>query len=263
MRYLAKSTVLELKLLMRDPVTMVFTLALPVIVLYVLGAVFGNTPNPEVYRGVGPMDFYLPAYIGLALASMAFIGLPVHLASYRERGILKRFRASDVPLWTVVGGQLLVTVIAGVVGSAILFGAAILSYDIAMPKQPALVGLAFLISAVSLGLVGVLLGAIMPNARAAQGAGVILWFVMMMLGGAGPPQEVLTETLRMIGRLTPLKHVVTLLQDPWFGFGWNATECLVVIGFGVVSGALAFLVLRYPNALRFTNRRFPKRAPAA
>ena len=90
MRYLLKSTALELKLLARDPVTVVFTLALPVIVLYVLGQVFGNTAKPNFYRGVGPMNFYVPAYLGLAVASMGLIGLPVHLAGYRERGILKR-----------------------------------------------------------------------------------------------------------------------------------------------------------------------------
>ena len=249
MRYLMKSSVLELKLLARDPVTVVFTLALPVIVLYVLGAVFGNTADPSVYRGVGPMDFYVPAYIGLALASMGFIGLPVHLAGYRERGILKRFRASDVPLWSVVGGQLVVTVVAGVVGSAILLGAAYVSYDVAMPKQVGYVVIAFFIGALSLGLVGMLLGAVMPNARAAQGAGVILWFVMMMLGGSGPPPEVLNETLRTVGRLTPLKHVVVLIQDPWLGWGWNETEMAIVLAFGLASGALAFAVLRYPNAL--------------
>ena len=260
MRYLARSTVLELKLLMRDPVTMVFTLALPVIVLYVLGAVFGNVPNPRVYRGVGPMDFYVPAYIGLALASMGFIGLPVHLAGYRERGILKRFRASDVPLWSVVGGQLAVTVVAGVAGSAILLAAAVVSYGVAMPRQPGFVVLAFFIGALSLGLVGVLLGSVMPNARAAQGAGVILWFVMMMLGGSGPPPEVLNETLRTVGRLTPLKHVVVMLQDPWLGWGWNAGEATIVVAFGLVSGLAAFAVLRYPNALSFLTRRFARRA---
>ena len=102
----------------------------------------------------------------------------------------------------------------------------------------------------------------MPNARAAQGAGVILWFVMMMLGGSGPPSEVLNETLRTIGRMTPLKHAVVLLQDPWLGWGWNATESAIVIAFGLVSAVAAFAVLRYPNALAFVARRFVRRAVA-
>jgi ABC-2 type transport system permease protein len=246
MRPLVKSTVLELKLLARDPVTVVFTLALPVIVLYVLGQVFGNTPNPKFYRGVGAMNFYVPAYIGLAIASMGLIGLPVHVAAYRERGILKRFRASDVPIWSVIAGQIVVTVVAGAVGSLILCLAATLTWHVEFPKDAILVLVAFVVGALSFGAIGVLLGTLLPGARAAQGAGIILWFVMMMVGGAGPPPEVLGQTLRSVGDATPLKHVVTLIQDPWLGFGWNVTETAIVVAIGVVCAGLTALLLKYP-----------------
>jgi ABC-2 type transport system permease protein len=246
LRQLTKATVLELKLLARDPVTVVFTLALPVIILYVLGQVFGNTPNPKFYRGVGAINYYVPAYIGLAIASMGLIGLPVHLAGYRERGILKRFRASDVPVWSVIGGQVIVTVVAGVVGSAILIIAAILSYHVGAPKQPWLVVPAFLVSGLAFGAIGVFLGTVLPGARAAQGAGIILWFVMEMVGGAGPPPEVLGQTLKSVGEATPLYHVIVLIQDPWFGFGWNTQETIIVIAFMVASAGLSGLLLKYP-----------------
>ena len=246
MRSLAKATFLELKLLARDPVTVVFTIALPVIVLYVLGQVFGNNARPNVYRGVGPMNYYVPAYIGLALASMGVIGLPVHLAGYRERGILKRFRASDVPVWSVIGGQVVVTVVSGVAGSLILWVAAILTYHVDFPRQPLQVLLAFLIAALCFGAIGVLLGTVLPGARAAQGAGIILWFVMMMVGGAGPPPEVIGPTLRAIGNVTPLSHVIVLIQNPWLGWAWSVKETVIVLTFLVASAGLSFLLLKYP-----------------
>lgn len=246
MRWLLKSTVMELKLLARDPLTVVFTLALPLIVLYVLGAVFGNNPNPRYYRGVGAMDFYVPAYIALAVASMGLIGLPVHLASYRERGVLKRFRASDVPVWAIVGGQIVVTVIAGAAGSLILWIGSMITYSVELPKSPLLVLLAFLLAAICFGAIGVLLGTVLPGARAAQGAGIILWFVMMMVGGAGPPYEVMGATLRAVGDATPLRHAVTLIQDPWLGFGWNNGETVVLGVVTVACVALTYLLLKYP-----------------
>ena len=52
---------IELKLFLREPVTVVFTLALPPLVLYILAQVFGNTPDPEVYGGAGPVNYYVPA----------------------------------------------------------------------------------------------------------------------------------------------------------------------------------------------------------
>jgi ABC-2 type transport system permease protein len=49
---------------------------------------------------------------------------------------------------------------------------------------------------------GVLLGTVLPTARAAQALGVLVWFVLLMIGGAGPPPEVLTGALGRIGELT-------------------------------------------------------------
>jgi ABC-2 type transport system permease protein len=77
---------LELKLFFREPITMIFTFGLPLIFLPVMGSVFGNAPNPHIYRGVGAMNYYTPAYISLVLASIGLIQLPVHLANYKERG---------------------------------------------------------------------------------------------------------------------------------------------------------------------------------
>ena len=78
-RTLAKLTWVELKLLVREPLTVLFAFALPVIVLFVLGGVFGNDVDTEFYRGIGAMDFYVPAYVGLVIASVALISIPVCL----------------------------------------------------------------------------------------------------------------------------------------------------------------------------------------
>ena len=58
-----------------------------------MGGVFGNKANPDIYRGVGAMDYYMPSYYGLIMMAIGTVALPGHLAGYRERGILKRFRA--------------------------------------------------------------------------------------------------------------------------------------------------------------------------
>ena len=53
MTALLKTTWVELKLFAREPLTVVFTFAIPLAFLFVLGGVFGNHPDPEVYRGFG------------------------------------------------------------------------------------------------------------------------------------------------------------------------------------------------------------------
>ena len=56
-----------------QPVTVLFTLALPLMVLYVLNGVFGQQPagtDPGelvVYRGFDASDWYTPAYVAMAV----------------------------------------------------------------------------------------------------------------------------------------------------------------------------------------------------
>jgi ABC-2 type transport system permease protein len=230
---LAKMTWLELKLFLREPLTVLFALVLPLMVLFVMGGVFGNEAETGFYRGVGAMNYYVPAYIALVAASVGLISLPTQLASNRERGVLKRYRASSMPSWAVVGGQVAVTFLISIVSALTLVVVAIPVYDVTGPDAPLLVVAGFALVALAFSAIGVLLGALLPSSRAAQALGVMLWFVMLMVGGAGPPPEVLTGAMGAVGDLTPLRHAIRALQDGWLGldagYSWVVVAALIVV----------------------------------
>ncbi len=245
MHTLFKLTWVEIKLYVREPITMVFTLAFPVIILFVMGGVFGNTPNPDVYRGVGAMNYYVPSYFGLVMMAIGTVALPVHLTGYRERGILRRFRASSFSIWSVLGSQFLVSFIIAIIGSILVIILGFVAYDPNMPQNiPQLIG-AFLLGVACFTAFGFFLGAVLPSTRSAQGIGLILFFIMMILGGAGPPPEVLTGAMGIIGDITPLRHVILMLQNPWLGFEWYTSASLITAGITVVSALLAARFFRW------------------
>ena len=235
-----------MKLFIREPITMFFTFALPLLFLFVLGNVFDNVSTrglPE-FRPFKPMDFYTSAYICLVLTSVGIVALSGHLASYRERGVLRRFRASSLSLWRVYLAQSLVSIATAAVGGILVVVAAILSFHVKLPVNPLLVLVAFLVNALSFVSLGILLGAILPNSRASQGVGLVLFFVMLILGGAGPPPSTMTEAMKVAGDFTPLRHSVTLMQDAWLGRGWNWTEFGIVAAIFVVSLTITTFVVR-------------------
>lgn len=170
MKVLRETTWLELKLFFREPITVIFSLALPVLNLFVLGGVFGNTPDPEgeIYRGAGAMNYYIPAYVGLVIASMGLIGLPAHLAAYRERGVLRRWRASSMPVWSILAAQLAVTLVVSIAGTILLVALGWVTFEVTSPQDVLGVVVAFVVSSLAFAAVGVLLGAVIPTARAAQ-----------------------------------------------------------------------------------------------
>ncbi len=240
----------ELKLFVREPLTVVFALGFPLVMLFVLAEVFGSTPaTPEpgeqpVFRGVSPMSYYVPAYIALAAAAVGLVMVPAHLAAYRERGVLRRFRAAFIPGSTVYSAQVAVQYVLSTAGAVLIAGAASAAYELPAPADYAGVVVGFLVTVAAFAAIGILLGAVMPSPRAAQGFGVMLFFVMMMVCGGGPPVDVMTPTMQTVGKALPLWHGIVAIQDAWLGFGWSWSALAVTAGFAVVAGALAILAFR-------------------
>ncbi len=238
----------ETKLFLRDPLTLVFTFAFPLIMLFVLAGVFGNSTadrDEVVYRNVGAIDYSVPAYVGLVAAAVGLVSLPVRLASYREHGIFRRLHASGVTVWTVLAAEVLVAFALTLVGAVLVVASTAAAYSSRRPDSPAAVVGVFVLVTLLFAAVGILLGAVLPNARAAQGAGAILFFVMLLLSGGGPPPEVMTGAMRWIADALPLTHAVRILQDPWLGFAWEWSAFLAVLGFLAGSSLLTLRVFRW------------------
>ncbi len=237
-------TWVELKLFVREPLTVLFVLVLPLVMLYVLNGVFGSQPDPSVWQGLPPIDFYTSAYVALAAATAGVLALPVHLAGYREQGVLRRFRASAVRPVTLVGAHMAVTVLIATAGAILLTIMSVAVYDAAPPENWAGAVAAFLLIAVSFAALGALLGFLLPTARAAQGLGVLLFFVFLMLGGSGPPKEILPVALARISDATPVTYAAELLRGPWTGTGWDGQALLCMLTLLTVSLALTAWQLR-------------------
>lgn len=243
MRRLAEMTLVELKLFLRDPLTVVFVLLLPVAVLVILDGIFGNVPD-EFFGGVGAVDFYTPAYVALVVATIGVLALPVQLAGYRERGVLRRFRASPIPLLLLLGAQVLVAVVIGTVAAGLLVVLSTTVFGGAVPSDWLPVVGAFLLVATAFASLGVLLGVLLPTARAAQGVGVLLFFVFMNLGGAGPPPELLPDAMGTIGSLVPVTPAGELLRALWLDTGWHPTAVIAMAAVVAVSLPVATWRLR-------------------
>lgn len=163
----------EAKLFLREPLTVIFTFAFPFFMLVVLAGVFGNEVDPaieedlEAWSGVGPVDYYAPSYVVLVLASVGLIAMPLRLATYRERGVLRRFRAAGFPLWSVLGSQVAVAVVIVVIGAIGITIAARLFYGAALPASWGLVLVAYVLGVACFAALGIALGAVLGTSRAA------------------------------------------------------------------------------------------------
>ncbi|HJW75074.1 MAG TPA: ABC transporter permease, partial [Thermoleophilia bacterium] len=231
-----KLTWTEIKLLVREPVTMLFTFAFPLFVLLVLGGIFRNERvTGGTFEDVLAMDYYVPGYIGLVIASIGMISLPVHLATYRERGVLRRFRASGLRELTYFGSQTVVAILIAVVGGLLVYLLGALVYDANQPDSLWRVLLTAIVGVATFAAIGILLAGLLPSARAVQGAGLLLWFTMMFLSGTASPLEFLPSWLLHVGQALPLYHLVQALQEPWNNGTMDWEELLITALYGAAA----------------------------
>jgi ABC-2 type transport system permease protein len=240
MRSLVRLAATETKLFVREPMVLTFVFAFPVLTVLILGGVFDeDDPN---FEGALPSDYYIAAYIGVVIAAIGLVMLPVHLASYRERGVLRRFEVSRYPRWALPAAWILVAMAVTAVAIAVLLVTGQLAYG--LPKPVHLLGVAVgtLLGAFAFISIGIALGLALPSARSAQGLGMLLFFPFFLLGGAGPPPDAMGDPMSSIAEVVPLTHVVRSIQEPWLDLG-SPTGHLAVLTVLVLLATTAWVWL--------------------
>ncbi|MDQ1357963.1 MAG: type transport system permease protein [Acidimicrobiaceae bacterium] len=217
----------ELRLVLREPLVLTFVFAFPIVTVLVIAGSFGTHPTPG-FAGTKPSDWYVSSYLAVVIAAIGLVMVPVHVASYRERGVLRRFASAGFPRWSFAVAQVAAGVVLTVAASAVLLAVAGAVYGLPPIESPLRVVAGIILGAVAFTSVGLLLGACLPNARAAQGVGLLLFFPSFLLGGGGPPPSQMGSAMHTIAQALPLTHVTESIRNPWLGLGTGSTHLLVV-----------------------------------
>jgi ABC-2 type transport system permease protein len=224
----------ELRLVLREPLVLAFVFAFPVVTVLVIAGSF-TADDADGFDGLDPAQWYVASYLAVVIAAIGLVMVPVHVAAYRERGVLRRFAAAGFPSWSFAVATIVVGVLTTAVASGVMLAVAAPVYGLPPLHRPLWTVLGALVGAVAFTSIGMLLGTLMPSARAAQGIGLLAFFPSFLLGGGGPPPSVLGDGMRAVANVLPLTHVTESVRDPWLGVGTGAGDLLVVLAFLVVS----------------------------
>ncbi|MGF1471133.1 MAG: ABC transporter permease [Rubrobacteraceae bacterium] len=238
-----KMTLTETKLFLREPIAVFFNLAFPTMILLIFASIFGSE---QVGGGLRAVDFMAPAYTGFVIGSIGLIGLPINLAEYRQRGILRRLRATPVHPWTILTAQEITQLLMTALGIALLLAVARVAYGLNIPEAPLAVIPAFVFASLSFFAVGFVIAGLTPTVRVAQITGQVIFFPMLFLSGAaGIPREQFPDTVKLISDFLPLTYVVELIQDLWIEGTWNLPALAVLAGVLVAAALISARTFRW------------------
>lgn len=246
MKSLLKLTQVNLKLYLREPITAFFTIGFPVMLVLIFGAIFGNQPR-ELFGGYGSMDISMPAYAALILGSVGLLTVAINTSAYREAGILRRFRATPLSPLVYLSADVLCNLGMTLLGMLCVVLVGSLLYHVRFRGNVLSVLLGTILGALSMSSIGYVIASLASTARMAQVVGMVLFYPMMFLSGAGYPPELLPPSIQRLADWLPLTYVARLLRGLWFGASWSEYRAEAV----VLLAILAFCTLLAARVFRW------------
>ena len=212
-----KLTWVETKVFLREPMGLIGTLIIPVVLFVVLGRTLGlRKPT----TAVAP-PFNLAILAALFLAISAVLSLVAIISIYREGGILKRLRATPLSPVTILGSQVVLKLFFTTIGLGLLMLAGRKVFPGVMQVNVLSFTAAVLVSTASILSLGFVIASLVPTARFAQPIGGALLYPMIALSGVFFPVEQLPVFWRVVAYGLPTTHAVALMKGVWDGSGWG------------------------------------------
>ena len=222
MRGLLTLTWLEIKIFVREPLGVIGTVGIPVLMFVVLGRMFGRPAETATRRAPDLMTTDLPVLAAILIALSAVLSLITIIAIYREGGILKRLRATPLRSHTILLAHVLVKLLFTALTLVAMLLAGRRYYPASIDAPFMSFALALLFSTFSIISIGFLIASVVPTARFAQPVGTLLLYPMLGVSGLFVPIAALPPPAQAVARIMPLTYVVSLLRGIWRGEGWGS-----------------------------------------
>ncbi len=242
---LVKLSLTELKLLSRERVRMALPIAIPLLLIIILGNIASLRQPRAIYGGESFIDLYTTILVVMGLALLALTNMPMMLADYRERGVLKRLQTTPIGAVPVLAAQLVADLAVAVVMVVAILAVARIGFAVPLPRQAGAFVLAALLAAAALLGAGLLVAAVAPTGRVARGIGALLFYPMMFFAGLWIPIPNMPAVLQHVSHATPLGAAVPALTVAAEGSMPTALQLLTLAGWAVVFGLAAARFFRW------------------
>jgi ABC-2 type transport system permease protein len=234
----------------RDPAAVFFTVALPLVFLFLFVSIFGNQTTTVQGRQLKVSTYYVPGIITLSVISATFFNLAISVTISREQGLLKRLRSTPLPPSVFFGGRILNSTVVALLMVVVVVGIGRLLYGVAVPTAT-LPGalLALVVGAGAFCALGLALTVVIPSEGAAPAITNAIILPLYFISGVFLPDEVLPVPVRQVADIFPVKHLfqslLTAFDPSVHGPGVAAGDIAVVAAWGIAGLLIAARTFRW------------------
>ena len=240
----AEQTRYQILTFVRSPVGLFFTLGLPLFMLVLFNALFGDGTVDTPAGSWSVQQFYTGGLAAFTAVSATYTNLVNMVPIRRDDGILKRWRSTPIPPSVYLAGWILGALAIAVLGVALQLTLGVVAYDLTIDvaKLPAMV-LTFIVGVAAFAALGLAVAGLVPNADSAPAVANATILPLAFVSDVFIPLEDPPRWLELVGDVFPLKPFVNSFQNALNplvdapGFTWD--KMIVVFAWGIGGALLA------------------------
>ena len=237
----------EIRLLLRDPGTMISLVAMPLLMMAFFKPLFRATLQSEGYAGANGAEQAVP---GLSVLFALFLVTFIAFSFFREHGwgTWQRLLASPASPAEIMLGKVLPPALLAIAQQAVLFGSSALLLGLRISGSVIALGLVIASLTACLVAFGLLCAAFVRDAEKLNTIGNLGSILIGGLGGALAPVAVLPFWARAVAPATPSYWAIrgyrsVVLEHA--GIGGVLTPVAILLAFAVVLTPLAIRRFRF------------------
>lgn len=229
--------------LWRTQVVLIFTFAMPLVWLILIGILAGNDAVGD--DGVRIMQFAAPTAIAMGTFFATMPPVAISVAEARESGLLKRMRGTPLPAWGYLFGQIGAAVVFASGSLAATLVLSVLLYQVRIrPETLLATAVTVFLGVIAFSALGLAIGSLSRTASIAEAAAIGSAVALSFISGLFLVGATLPSWLDSLAGVFPLRPYANSLQDQFNPFldgaGWDLQR-LAVLGAWGIAGALVSL----------------------
>lgn len=206
-----------------------FSFLFPILLLVLIGSVYGDDP----IEGVSGPTYLLIGLLGYGVSANAFAALAITLVVRREAGLLKRVRGTPLgpgSYLTAVIASTVVVIVLEVVAQ-LLLGVYVLGAD--WPDDPFVFAFVILLGAAAFAALGLAVTTVVRTAEGSSAVVNAIYLPMAFISGVFFSTDDMPAFLQAIAAVLPLTYFLDLIRASFLageGLGASATAVLSLWG---------------------------------
>lgn len=236
---------IEGKLTLRCIDSVFFGVIMPLGIALLIGMISGDKPafDGATYSF---LDANIPAIITVGICATAFMGIPLTIADYRDKKILKHYFVTPVSPLIILAVHGIIQMILVVFSSVIIIIAMKLIFNYSMIVSIGKFILSYFLVLISMYGFGMLIASVCKSVKRTNLVCTLVYFPMLFLSGATIPFSMFPKSIQSFANFLPLTQGIKLLKGCALGLDTSlTTPLLVMIISTIITVALSIKLFKW------------------